>query len=318
MKTMTRINFTGNIEDIKKQIEQSVATFELLGNRSSVNFEQWFERWESGFVDAIENRNLGNYPLTGENVWRSDTSKRPRWRQWSNNNGIIEGEYWRDRSNDADSIPLSGTAEQLIQHIIQLEYIEKNEIQENSTTSDIIRYSGIPEISLYFRGYNENSPTKNKMVKGLKTFRFMGYTDNPKAIETRQDLKLIDQSDINQIGTKIKSIFGTTPPYIWSKGKKQYIYHDWQRGYNLDVYSSTYTEGERLVKAILAIRDLEINETFVKYKEPKNPTKAYPPSEEIQVLGEKFNTSERLPNIDVTFQYGKIYLPTIKKSKVLA
>jgi hypothetical protein len=84
----------------KKTIEQSVATYELLGNRSSVDFEEWFEGWENGFPDDTENRVLGNYNITGEKAWRSDASKKPRWRQWSNKKGIIKGEYWRDRSVD--------------------------------------------------------------------------------------------------------------------------------------------------------------------------------------------------------------------------
>jgi len=315
---MTKINFTGNIDDIKKQIEQSVATFELLGNRSSVNFEQWFARWETGFSDAVENRTLGNYPLTGEKAWRNDASKRPRWREWSNKNGIIEGEYWRDRSNDADSIPLSGTTEQLIEHIVRLEYTSKGESQEQSITSDVICYSGIPEITLYFKGIDKTLPEKEQIVVGKKSFRLTGKTDNPRMAEKREDLELISQADINKLGAKIRLLFRTTPPYIWSKGKKQVVYHDWVRGYNLNAYVSTYAEGDRLITTILAIRDFQLDETFVKYKEPKNFAKAYPPSTEYEVLGEIFKTPERLPNIDVVFQSAKIYLPTVKQTKVIA
>lgn len=315
---MTKINFSGSIDQVKRQIEETIATYELLGDRAIIKFETWFDKWENGFSAAIENRELGNYALSGENVWRGNAANRPRFRQWEIDQGVITGEYWKDRSIEDDSIILSGTPTDLINQIIQYEYQGSAQSQEEPISSDVIRYSGIPEISLYFRGYNENSPTKNRMVKGLKTFRLIGYTDDPAVAETREDLKLIDQGDINQIGTKIKSIFGTTPPYIWSKGKKQVVYHDWRRGFNLDVYCSNHTEGERLVIAILNIRDLQIDETFLKYNEAKNPTKAYPPSRQIQILGQTHNTSERLPNTDVTFQYAKIYLPTLKKSKVIA
>ena len=315
---MTKIDFTGGIDQIKRQIEETIANYELLGDRATVKFETWFEKWESGFSAALENRELGNYTLTGENVWRANAANRPRFRQWEIDQGIITGEYWKDRSVEDESIVLSGTSTDLIKLIVQYEYQGNSQAQEQTISSDIIRYSGTPEISLYFRGYNENSPTKNKMVKGLKTFRLIGYTDNPKVASTREDLKLIDQGDINQIGTKIKSFFGTTPPYVWSKGKKQVVYHDWERGFNLDVYCSTHAEGERLVVAILNIRNFVIDEAFIKYGEAKNPTKAYPPSTKIQVLGNEYNTLERLPTTDVTFQYAKIYLPTIKQSKIIA
>ena len=310
---MTKIDFTGNIEDIKKQIEQSIATYELLGNRSSINFEVWFERWESGFLDATENRVVGNYPLTGENAWRSDGTKRPRWRQWSSKNGIIEGEYWRDRSVESESIVLSGTAEQLIQHIIQIEY-ESNSQNQQIITSDIIRYSGVPEITLMFTGFDESKPLGKQRIKGEKSFRYVGYTDNPIKAQQREDLKLITQADINQIGSKIRSIFNK---YSWSKGKKQVTYHDWERGYNLNVYASSYPEGERLIIAILAIRNFQPDETFIKYKEPKNPTKAYPAATKITVLGNSYTTEERLPLCEVLFDYAKIYLPTIKETQAI-
>ena len=315
---MTKINFTGNIEDIKKQVEQSVATFELLGNRSSINFEQWFEKWEKGFPEAIENRTLGNYPLTGENAWRKEASRWPRWRQWSNENGLLSGEYWPDRSNETDSIPLTGTAEQLIEHIIQLEYIKKKEDQEQFIDGDTFSYSGIPLITLYFRGIDKNSSGKNQVCEGRKSFRFMGYTDNPSVATQEQNLELITQGNISQIGNKISSIFDTDPPYIWSKGKKQVVYHDWMRGFNLNVYASTHNEGERLIAAILSLRNLQINEAFVKYSEPKNPLQAYPPARDFEVLGEIWSKPERLPKVDVAFRYAKIYLPTIKQRKIIA
>lgn len=314
---MTKINFTGGIDQIKRQIEETIATYELLGNKSSVNFEKWINKWETGFPEATENRVLGNYQLTGENAWRADIGARPRFRQWENDEGIITGEYWRDRENDAESVPVSGTAEMCIDQIVKLEHQKNTQVSEQPITSDIIRYSGIPEITLFFRGRATNIPTE-KQVTGEKSFRLMGYTDSPMVAAAHQNLELITQTDINRIGTKIKSIFRTAQPYIWSKGKKQVIYHDWSRGYNLNVYTSSYAEGERLVAAILAIRDLQIDETFLKYKEAKNPAKAYPSAQEIQVLGEKHKTAERLPKADVEFQYAQIYLPTIKEAKLIS
>lgn len=315
---MTKINFTGNLEDIKEKIESTVATYELLGSDSTINFEQWYEGWEKGFPDAIENRSLGNYALTGEKAWRAKPENWPRWRQWSNQGGIIKGEYWRDRANDEDSLPLSGTAIQLINQIVQLEHQKDVQVLEQGIASDVIRHSGIPEITLYFRGANKLVSGKSIKPQGKKSFRFMGYTDNPTMAEKRQDLELITQTDIDRMGTKILSVFGTTPPYTWQKGKKLVVYHDWMRGYNLNVYTSTHAEGDRLIAAILNLRDLQVDESLVKYGEAKNPVQAYPPATDYQVLGEIHTRPERFPNVEVVFQYAKIYLPTIKKDKIIA
>lgn len=315
---MTKINFTGNIDDVKKQIEQSVATYELLGNQASVNLKEWVEGWTTGFPEDTENRALGNYPLIGENAWRKDADKRPRWRQWSNKNGFIKGEYWRDRSIEAESIPLSGTADKIIQHIHQIEYEGGGrQEQQQSITSDVVRYSGIPEITLIFNRIDKTLKTKNKTVEGEKSFRFTGYTDNPIMAQKRQDLELITQADISHLGAKIRSIFKTSPPYVWAKGKDQVVYHDWIRGYNLNVYALNHAEGERLIKSILSIRDLEIDETYLKYGEAKNPVKAYPPPTEMQVMGQTHKTSERLPKTDVDFKRAELYLPTLKKTLVI-
>lgn len=317
MKAMTKINFTGNIEEVKQQIEQTVATYELLGN-ASIDFDKWFEGWENGFPEATENRALGNYQVTGEKAWRADASKQPRWRQWSKANGLITGEYWRDRSVDEDSIPLSGTAKQLIEHIIQLEYTNKGGNEEQSTSSDIIRYSGIPEITLIFKGIDKTLPKNSQKVKGEKSFRFIGYTDNPVMAQKRRDLELITRADISRLGAKIRLIFKTTPPYTWLKGKDQVIYHDWQQGYNLNIYALSHAEGERLIHAILAIQNHEIDEAFIKYSEAKNKIKAYPPVTEIQVMGQTQKIPERLPKTHVSFDHAKLYLPTLRQTLVIA
>ena len=310
----------GTPAELRQMMQIVQATRFVTGAR--INFEAWFELWENGFPDFTENRSDSNFLLSGDKQWEriKKPESRPRYREWTNSQqradaGFRVIEYWRDRSIEGNSVLLTGTDLQLIQHIIQLEYEGGGSQQQESVGSDIIRYSGIPEIKLFFRGRDASLPAKDQVVVGQKSFRFMGYTDNPEMAEKRADLELITQADINRIGAKIRSVFRTTPPYIWKKGKKQVAYHDWSRGYNLNVYSSSHAEAERLIAAILSVRDLQIDETFIKYGEAKNPTKAYPPSREIQVLGEKHKTPERLPNVDVEFQYAQIYLPTVKQKK---
>jgi hypothetical protein len=310
----------GTPAELRQMLQVIQATRVVTGAR--INFKLWFGMWEQGFAQFTQDRADSNFALTGDKQWGriKNPETRPRYRELNNSQqradlGFRSIEYWPDRSENSSSIILSGTDLMLIDHILAYEY-QRNSVAK-PVTSDVIRYSGIPEISLHFRGIDKSLPPKNQVVEGDKSFRFMGYTDNPLMAEKREDLKLITQNDIDRIGVKIRSIFRAKPAYTWSKGKRQVIYHDWERGYNLNSYASTYAEGERLIIAILSIRDLQIDETFLKYKEAKNPEKAYPPAQEIQVLGEKHKTPERLPTVDVVFQYAKIYLPTIKKSQII-
>jgi hypothetical protein len=294
-----------------------------LAERDRINFEAWFALWETGFLEFTFNRADSNFGVTGDKQWDriKNPDTRPRYRELTTPQQRTEFgyrviEYWRDRSDEKNSILLGGVTDlMLIDRILAYEYQRSVAQAQDSVTSDIIRYSGIPKITLYFKGFSSN---QNKTVTGEKQFRFMGYTDNPSMAEKRNDLELITQTDINQIGAKIQSIFRTTPPYNWGKGKEQVIYHDWSSGFNLNIYCSSHSEGERLVTAILATRNLQIDERFLKHGKAKNPIKAYPPVEEIQVLGEKHKIPERLPTEEVVFQYADIYLPTIKKTQIIS
>lgn len=313
----------GTPAELRQMLQIIQATRFITGTR--INFSAWFEMWENGFPQFTEDRADSNFALTGEKQWKriKNPETRPRCRELTNSQqradlGFRVIEYWRDRSDKTNSVLLTGTDLQLIDQILAYEYQENADKAQDRVASDVIRYSGIPEITLVFKGVNRVLNGKNQVAKGEKSFRFTGYTDNPAIAESRKELELITQTDINRISAKIKEIFSGGTPYKWSKGKKQVIYHDWHRGYNLNVYASNYSEGERLIAAILATREFTIDETFLKHGEPKNSAKAYPTSQKIQVLGGIHETGERLPNVDVTFQYAKIYLPTIKETRVIA
>lgn len=316
---------SGREEDIAANGSLFLALYDLA-QRDRPDFEKWFSLWETGFPQFTNDRTTSNFALTGEAQWKriKDPETRPRYRELTNlqqraDLGYRVIEYWRDRSDEKNSIVLGGVTDlMLIDQILAYEYQESAVKAQNLITSDIIRYSGIPEITLFFKGIDKSLPAKNQTVTGQTSFRFMKHTDSPAMAAKQEDLKLITQADINSLGAKIKSIFRLTPPYIWPKGKKQVVYHDWARGYNLNIYCLNHAEGDRLVTAVLAIRDLQVDEAFVKYGEAKNPAKAYPPASEIQVMGEKHKTPERLPTVDVVFQYAKIYLPTIKEARIIA
>jgi hypothetical protein len=314
----------GTPAELRQMLQLVQATRFVTGAR--INFEAWFNQWERGFPDFVADRAASNFPLTGENQWKriKNPETRPRYRELTSSQqradlGYRAIEYWRDRSDETNSILLGGVSDiMLIDRILAYEYSGQVAVPQQPTTSDLVRYSGIPEVTLYFKGVDPSLPAKDQVVTGQKSFRLVGYTDNPAVAQKREDLKLIAQTDINRIAAKIRSIFRTAPPYTWAKGKKQVVYHDWGRGFNFNVYCSSHAEGERLVSSLLSIRDWEIDETFIKYGEAKNPLKAYPPSQEIEVLGEKHKTPERLPTANVVFQYAEIHLPTIKKTKILA
>ncbi|MEG5159576.1 hypothetical protein QUB37_03885 [Microcoleus sp. AT3-A2] len=303
---MTKINFQGSIEDVKKQIEQAIATYELLGNQTSVKFETWFEKWETGFLTATENRALGNYQLTGENAWRADAGKRPRFRQWENDDGIITGEYWRDRDNDATSLILSGTPEMLIDQIIQIEHRPNSggkAAESEFTGGGEVKRKGRPQLYIYFEEDEEDIEPGYDPIRSRISMRLMDKTDTS-----------LSRADLNQYTTKIQNIFGTGGGKIWKRGKDMASYTDWENGYQLQLLVRSKTDGEELIKQFLSIQNVSFAKKKYFYKENQDVINAYPtnPGSEI-VLGKEIKKARYRPIAEIRFQAAWISLASIRK-----
>lgn len=303
---MTKLEFSGNLEEVKSEIEQAVATYELLGNRSSVNFEQWFEKWETGFLTATENRALGNYQLTGENAWRSSPEKRPRFRQWSNEGGIITGEYWHDRSNDASSVIVSGTSEMVIDQIIQIEHRPKTggkAAESEFTGGGEVKRKGRPQLYIYFVEDEADVEIGYKPIASEISMRLMNQTESS-----------LSRADLNQYTTKIQNIFGSNGGKIWKRGKDIASYGDWNSGYQLQLLVRSKTDGEELIKHFLAVQDVPFVKKKYFYNENQDTINAYPtiPGEEV-ILGKTVKKARHRPIAEIRFQSAWISLPSIRK-----
>jgi len=297
---MTKINFTGSLEEIKKQVEQTVATYELLGNRSSVNFEQWFEAWETGFPSALENRALGNYQLSGDKIWRGDASKRPRWRQWFIEKEVITGEYWPDRSVESESIPLSGTPNQLIQHIIQIQYEGGGEASKNKGGA-WPPLKGQPQIKLFFRGESK--------AEGETSFRIMNRTDDPKI-----PLPLIDKSDLKSYAEKIKQEFATPSLFVWQKGKEAFSYKNRWQGFDGQWWlCRNEAAGRALLTKLLAITESPLDNSKTRISKATDENLAFPINPpDLLVLGENVSQDKERPLVNVAFHRAEIKLAKMR------
>ena len=115
----------GTPAELRQMMQVVQAVRFVTGAR--VNFGAWFEQWEKGFPEFNQNRGE-NFALSGDNQWEriKNPESRPRFREWTTSQqrsdlGYRVIEYWRDRNVETESIILSGTDLQLIQHIIQYE-----------------------------------------------------------------------------------------------------------------------------------------------------------------------------------------------------
>jgi hypothetical protein len=311
---MPILDFSGDPEQIKAKVEQAIATYEMLGDRSPINFEEWFEQWEGGFLDSVENRTLGNYQLSGEKIWRSDTSKRPRWRQWSIKKGVITGEYWRDRSEESESIVLSGTTEQLIQHIIQIEY-------EGGGGEEVTRKGkkhlpplvGQPEVFFHFQ---EDKPSvTNYKIRAEKSFRLMKVTDSP----YNNDLNKISNSDLRNLANRIlQNFYVGGIGIIWQKGRECVSYKGRvPRSQGMDSwhYCRSKQDGIELFDRLGAVAGVAIDRKFLRRTTVEDESGAFAATpQQAIVLGKPVEIPLQRPVCNVRFVRAEIYLPFSRQS----
>jgi hypothetical protein len=298
---MTKINFSGSVDQVKRQIEETIATYELLGNRSTVTFEQWYESWEKGWPEATENRGLGNYPLNGENQWRANPENWPRWRQFSVEKGIIKGEYWRDRSREKESIPLSGTAEQIIDQIIKLEFPSAVAGDNKGKSQQWPPMKGQPQIRLFFKGENK--------AEAETSFRIMNKTDDSKI-----PLSIIDKSDLRRYAEKIKQEFATSNLFVWQKGKEAFSYKNRWQGFDGQWWlCRNEAAGRALLTKLLAITELPLDNSKTRLSKATDENLAFPVDPpDVLVLGEPVPQYKERPLVDVVFYQAEIKLSKMR------
>ena len=209
----------GTPSELRIMMQIVQATRFITGGR--INFEQWFEQWEKGFPECNQNRSDSNFLLTGEKQWEriKNPKSRPRYKELTKSQqradwGYRVIEYWRDRTAEADSVILSGTDLQLIQHIIQIEY-EGGGSQGFKAKSHQISVKGQPIIRLYFE---QNKTEIEKRADGVPypqltgdiTFRIMDKTDDPKS-----NLAKISSADLKGYAKRLEEQFGGKNPFFW-------------------------------------------------------------------------------------------------------
>ncbi|MEZ2250217.1 hypothetical protein [Microcoleus sp.] len=277
------------------------ATREMVGK--NINFEEWFEQWEKGFPDAKEQRN-GNFLLTGDKQWDriKKPESRPRFKEWTTSQQRIDWgfrviEYWRDRSNESDSVVLSGTDLQLVNHVIQIEY-EAGGSNSKNKNGNWPPLKGQPQIKLYFLGDNKASAEIS--------LRIMDKTDDPK-----NPLPKIDKLDLKNYARKIKELFAVPSLFVWEKGREVISYRNRWQGFEGWYLCKNEAAGRALLLKLLAITDSVLDEASIRLSTaPAGTFPTNPPS--VFVLGEEVKSEIQRPVVDVKFHRAEIMLPKLK------
>jgi len=311
---------SGREEDIAANGSLFLALYDLA-NRDRIDFVDWWEQWETGFP-LLSERIETNYSV---NTWRK-TDNRPRYREWKNptagaaktNYRVIE--YWRDRSNEGESIILAGNDSQLINHIIQIEYEggQNNATILNGKNSKP-PLKGWPAITLNFIQPNEQIRKKlngspRGRVTGEKTIRCVGYTDDRRIVDLGL-AQLIKNSDIRQWANQIVLEFGS-PAYRWQKGRECLSYSGQiARLQGLEGYAFVRSaqQGKDLFMRLLKIFNFTPDRFGFRYSGNEEAEEAYPPDPpNFQLLGKDWEAETERPVAEVVFESAVLYLPKLR------
>lgn len=299
----------GTPAELRQMLQVIQATRFVTGAR--INFKNWFELWEKGFPDLTNDRSDSNFLLSGEKQWSriKNPETRPRYREWTNSQqradlGFRVIEYWRDRSVEANSVILSGTDLQLINHIIQIEYEGGGATTINEKTTYLTTSrKGFPKIKLYFfEDILDVEPGYRALKSELKITIMKPEWKN---------ISNISKNDIEQLAKAVKNIFYG---FVIKKGKLSCSYKNLEQGYHNWTYVRTRAEGTRVMTALVNILGHTLDRKFLKFTETDDEVGAYPTIPgEIIAFGEKIKISRQRPIAEAKFTHATIYLPGLSE-----
>lgn len=303
----------GTPAELRIMLQILRATREMIGR--NIIFEEWFKMWQDGFPEFKENRNITNFPLSGNTPWRAKTENKPRYYEWTKPAqrlafGFRVIEYWRDRSVN-ESVVLSGTDLDLIRHILQLEYEGGGSESIKNKGGNLPYLKGQPLIKLHFVQSN-NIPAGKQPTRGEISFRIMDKTDDPAST-----LDKISKADLTQYATRIKEKFGTQPLFKWEKGKEVISYHHRQQGFEGWYVVKNKQSGIDIITRLLYVIGKTIDLSKVSHSVNADPLTAYPDAPTpITILGEQIKPPAERPIVEVEFVSAEIVLPKSRKKPI--
>jgi hypothetical protein len=313
---------SGREEDIAANGALFLALYDLL-NQEKIVFEEWWNQWENGFP-LLSERIQSNYQLSGSSPWRR-TESRPLYREWMPRLGgkkpkyrVIE--YWKDRNNESDSVPFSGTDLQIINQIVQYEWQSSNSDTNISGKNSKPLLKGWPAIVLTFLEPNESIRRKpngepRARCTGEKTIRCTGYSDDLELVQ-RGLAKLIGNSDIRRWASKVRDEFASPDLYRWQKGRECLSYSGQiarLQGIEGYAYVRTAQQGKEIFQKLLRIFDFAPDPAGFKYSANEAPELAFPVNPpNFQLLGKEWEAETERPNATVVFDSASLVLPKLR------
>lgn len=155
-----------------------------------------------------------------------------------------------------------------------------------------------PHVTLYFEQDIKDITPGYSRVTGEISFRLM-----------KEESTTLTEAKLKTLAQKIKSKFGGSTPFVWSKGKEYWTYTDPKRGYKLQLLCPSQEEAMRVIEQVLDIQGHSPEWEKLKINANVKAATAYPnTSDKAVILGKTRRLPRRRPLAKVKFRYAHILI----------
>jgi hypothetical protein len=152
-----------------------------------------------------------------------------------------------------------------------------------------------PQVRLYFREDLNDVDEGYRPLTGEITFRLMDETT-----------ETLTKNELTTLATKIKTNFvlSNNSGYRWHKGKTLLSYNDPEKGYKLQLFCFSKSDGKELIETVLDCQNHTPDWSKLTVNENESPASAYPTIPANQsILGKSVKQPRKRPSGYVRFQY---------------
>lgn len=128
----------------------------------------------------------------------------------------------------------------------------------------------------------------------------------------------ITKAKLQQLGERIKTLFGGEEPFQWHKGKNEYIYYDQNEGYDFRILAVSNVEAKKIITRVMEIQEHSPNWKLLYHKVPDEPGLAFPDvAQQMEILGTEVKEPIYRPDIIVHFRHAVAHVHGLKDAVLI-
>lgn len=155
-----------------------------------------------------------------------------------------------------------------------------------------------PQIHLYFEENSSEADRDYKPLRSQISLRLMEETSTT-----------LSMAEATVIANKIKTLFATSVPFFWKRGKELFSYIDQSKGYYFQLLCFNETEAKKVIEQVLDIRTHTPDWKLLNKKENAEPVSSYPTIPATRtILGKPYKQPRRRPVGTVRFTYAVLHI----------